>query len=149
MGNRVRILSLKWPKRRTVSCVSSALKRLYSSYFLINRESPVLNIILCHTLSETNTRMIGLDHVSPHTNTHTYANTIQWLRNILLTCITAQRCCCPIRLCRYQLPRSLFIYTIRMSFLLLTYIWSYAKSYHVFVSSSKSHHRRAYKRACR
>jgi len=41
---------------------------LLSSQFLIDRESSSLKIILCH--SETDTRMIGSDHVSPHTQTH-------------------------------------------------------------------------------
>ena len=118
-----------------------------SSQFLIDRESLGLNIILYRTHSETNTRMIGSDHVSQHTHTHTYYAMIEkYITNLYHS---TEKCCCPIRLCRYQLPRSLLISTILMSLLLLTYIWSYAKSYHVFGFSSKSHHRRTYKRPCR
>jgi len=120
MGHRVLILSLirrqeTHGKLRSLSIEASVL----SSQFLIDRESPSLYIILCHTQSEINTRMIGSDYVSPpHTHTH-YTMIEKYIANLYHS---TERCCCPVRLRRYQLPRSQFISTILVFIALNLYL---------------------------
>ena len=142
MGHRVRILFFKGGKRRTVRCVPSALKRLYclvSSWSVVNFWVWISSswIAILRAIQLCNQYLN--DRIRSRLIHHTHYTLIEkYITNLYHS---TERCRCPILLCRYHLSRFLFISMILISLLLFTYNQSYAKSYHVFVSSSKSRRR--------